>query len=203
MEKLAKNLIGKRLLLFSFLLVLFSCSLTDENTTDENFGYKYWTGAIPNSYYLLNIYGERGLKVTGKPFMVVKYDKVTLKILDCEFGLSEVTQTGITTAHGLAVAPQPTLDAATIDYKDKLGLKSPVDLMVSWNITGFATKSELTNGVQNFSFKRGSSPGGVGYNEEWTFSYNNSSMVGGVKNIDLKYYMGGDSDNNAFNLIPK
>jgi hypothetical protein len=84
-----------------------------------------------------------------------------------------------------------------------LGLKSPVALLVSWNISGYATKSDLTNGPQNFSFQRGSSPGGVGYNEEWSFSYTNNSMVGGVKNIDLKYYMGGESDNNAFNLIPK
>ncbi len=202
MKKLTKNLVGINLLLCC-LFLFFGCSLIDKSSSDDNYGYKYWTGSIPNSYYLLNIYGDRGLKITGKPFMVVKYDKVSLKILDCEFGLSEVTQTGIPTAHGLAVAPQPTVDAATIDYKDKLGLKSPVDLLVSWNIMGFATKSDITNGVQNFSFKRGSSPGGVGYNEEWYFSYTNNTMVGGVKNIDLKYYMGGDSDNNAFNLIPK
>ena len=44
---------------------------------------------------------------------------------------SEVTQTGIPTAHGLAVAPQPQLDVSSIDFKVKLGLKSPVDLLVS------------------------------------------------------------------------
>lgn len=200
--KLTKNSPTIAMLWCIFLLLLFGCSLKDESPED-NFGYKYWTGSIPNSCYMLNIYGDRGLKISGKPFMVVKYDKVTLKTMDCEFGLSEVTQTGIPTAHGLPVAPQPTMDAGSIDFKDKLGLKSPVVLLVSWNITGFATKSDITNGTQNFSFKRGSSPGGVGYNEEWSFSFNNSSMVGGVKNIDTKYYMGGDSDNNAFNLIPK
>lgn len=187
---------------FSCMLLLSGC-LKKDDSADGSTGYQLWVGSMPNSYYILNIYGERGRQISGKPFMVVKYDKVSLKILDCEFGLSEVTQTGISTPSGINVAPEPTLDAGTIDYQKDLGLKSPVDLLVSWNITGYATKSEIVNGVQNFSFKRGSSPGGVGYNEQWTFSYTNVTMVGGVKNIDNTYYMGGDSDTYAFNMTKK
>jgi hypothetical protein len=183
------------------MLFLSGCTKKDETNPDDNYGYSYWTGAIPNSYYLLNIYGERGLKISGKPFMILKYDKVTLEIIDCEMGLSEVTQTGIVTPSDFPVPPEPTLDASTFSYASKLGLKSPVDLLVQWNITGYATKSVINNGVQNFSFKTGNSPGGIGYNEEWYFSYNNVSMVGGVTNLDQTYYMGGESDNNAFNLL--
>lgn len=159
-------------------------------------GYQYWRGDIPNSYYVLNIYGERARKVSGKPFMVVKYDKVSLQITDCEFGLSEVSQEAVTNPSNLAAAPEPTLDASTIDYHTKLDIKSPVVLLAGWG-----SKSTIANGVQNFSFSRGSSPGGVGYNENWAFSYDSVSMWGGVRNIDTTYYLGNDSANNAFSLL--
>jgi hypothetical protein len=165
--------------------------------------YQYWKGEIPNSYYLLNIYGERAAKVTGKPFMILKYDKVTLEITDCEFGLSEVTQEGISNPSDTPAPPEPTLDAEVIDFHEKLGLKSPVDAIVSWNINlpGGVSKS-ITNGVQQFSFIHPTNGIGPGSNsEKWTFVYTSGIMTGGVENIDTYYYMGRESETNAFNLL--
>lgn len=160
--------------------------------------YEFWRGDIPNSYYVLNLYGERGLQVTGKPWMVLKRDGITLQVVDCEFGLSEVTQTSISTPSGLAAPPEPTLAATAIDYYSKLQLDTtkPVTLCVGWG-----SKSTIVNGVQTFSFTLGSSPGGVGYNEGWSFSYLSLTMWGDVKNIDTTYYLGIDSDSKAFSLM--
>lgn len=54
--------------------------------------YEYWNSPTDSSYYLLNSGGKRAVKVTGKPFMVLTRDRISLDITDCEFGLSEVTQ---------------------------------------------------------------------------------------------------------------
>lgn len=195
-------------LLFTFIclsLLFFGCEkVSDPNSSsDGNVAYSYWVGEFPNSYYLFNIMGEKGLKITGKPFMVLKYNKVSLLILDCEMGLSEVTQARIATSSGLNVPPEPTLDISSIDFKDKLGIKSPVDLLVTWNSTFFATKDSIVNGFQSFTFRTKGGGPGVQYGSEWKFTYNNVTLVGGVKNLDLKYYFGGESDNNAFNLLKK
>ncbi|MDO8500227.1 MAG: hypothetical protein Q7S20_00105 [Gemmatimonadaceae bacterium] len=166
-------------------------------------GYKLWKGSFRESFYDLNIWGERARIVTGKPFMVVKYNKITSDILDCEFGLSEVTQQAIP---GFDPAPPyPTLSATTIDYHSELNLQGSVALCVGWS-----SKSSITlpngspikiNSSAIFSFKNGSSPGGVGYNAQWSFSQTNITMVGGVKNIDTTYYLGIDSDpTSAFHL---
>ena len=169
---------------------------TSTGTSSGAVAYQYWKGSIPNSYYLLNFYGERARKVTGKPFMVLTYNPVTLAITDCEFGLSEVTQTAVANPSNSPAAPEPTLNASTFDYQSKLNLQSPVVLLVGWK-----SKSTVINGVQNFSFKTGSSPGGVGYNASWAFSYDSVSMWGDVKNIDTTYYLGADSDSKAFSLL--
>ena len=186
-------------------LLFFGCEkVSDPNTSsDGNVAYSYWVGDIPNSYYLFNIMGEKGLKISGKPFMVLKYNRVSLLILDCEMGLSEITQTGIATSSGLNVPPEPTLDISSIDFKDKLGIKSPVDLLVTWNSSYFATKDSIINGFQNFKFRTKGGGPGVMYGSEWKFTYNNVTLTGGVKNLDLKYYFGSESDINAFNLLKK
>lgn len=165
---------------------------TDTGTVGGTVGYQYWKEDIPSSYYTLNFYGERARKVTGKPFMVLTYDKITLQIIDCEFGLSEVTQVAITNPSNSPAAPEPTLDAGSIDYQAKLNLKSPVDLIVGWKSKSSINNGSL-NGSPSFSFNTGSSPGGVGRNELWSFSNNNVSMWGDVKNIDTTYYLGRDS----------
>lgn len=196
-----------QLLLTCLVITFFFVGCTKETSTDTssdgNVGYSYWVGDIPNSYYLFNIMGEKGRKITGKPFMVLKYNRVSLLILDCEMGLSEITQAGIATPSGLNVPPEPTLDIINIDFKDKLGLKSPVDLLVTWNSSLYATKDSIINGFQNFTFRTKGGGPGVIYGAEWKFTYNNITLIGGVKNIDLKYYFGGESDNNAFNLLKK
>ncbi len=178
----------------------FGISLYVESTTPivGAVGYQFWKGEIPNSYYYLNIYGHRALKVTGKPWMVLKYDKISGDTLDCEFGLSEVTQAYEPNIDDYGTTSQPTLDARMIDYHVQLGLNSPVDLLVSWNGIG-----QLVNGVQQFSFNSNYvSMGGVGYAESWSFTYDSISMVGGVKNIDNTFYFyGADSETNSFNLL--
>lgn len=190
-------------LIFTFLFVRCEKVPDADSSSEGNVAYSYWVGEIPNSYYLFNIMGEKGRKITGKPFMVLKYNRVSLLILDCEMGLSEVTQTGIATPSGLNVPPEPTLDFNSIDYKDKLGLKSPVDLLVTWSSPYYATKDTVLNSFQSFSFRTKGGGPGVKYDEEWKFTYNNVTLVGGMKNIDLQYYFGGESDNNAFSLLKK
>jgi hypothetical protein len=174
----------------------------DDGTSSGPVGYELWKGSIQNSYYALNMYGQRASKVTGKPFMVVKYDNITLEILDCQFGLSEVTQENVPSDFG--VAPEPTLDASTIEHHSELGLVGPVVLPVGWS-----SKSSLTlpngtpveiNSTALFSFETGHSPGGVGYNSQWSFSRTSDVMTGAVSNIDTTYYLGLDSDSNAFHL---
>lgn len=168
-------------------------------------GYQYWKGDMPNSYYLLNIYGERARQVTGKPFMVLTYDKTTLEITDVEFGLSEVTQIALANPSDFPAPPEPTLDANNIDFYKVLDLKSPVDMLVGWSAQypGGEGRS-INNGVQQFSFLgplftfgpiRGTAT------ESWTFTYTSSIMTGGVTNLDTTYYVGGtESETNAFNL---
>jgi len=132
------------------LSVLLVVSLTACGGGGGAEGYQYWKGDIPNSYYLLNIYGERARKVTGKPFMVLTYDRISLEITDCEFGLSEVTQEAIPNPSNFPAPPEPTLDANTIYFHEKLDLKSPVALLVCWNnvnLPGGVSKSPITNGV--------------------------------------------------------
>lgn len=159
--------------------------------------YEMWTGAIPCTYYSLNIYGDRALKITGKPWMVIKKDGITQVILDCEFGLSEVTQTQLPNSHDQPGSPEPTVAVTSIDYYRNLNLDTtkPATLCVTWG-----SKSAITNGVQNFSFRMGSSPGGVGYNESWAFSYLSTTLWGDVTNIDRLYFLGSDSDSKAFSL---
>ena len=134
--------------------------------------------------------------------MVLKRDRISLVVTDCEFGLSEVTQASLQTPSGFSAPPEPTLSASSIGSDaTKLGLDltKPITLCVSWGGTG-SSKSAITNGVQNFSFTQGSSPGGVGKNESWSFSYLSLTMWGDVKNIDNTYFLGIDSDSKAFSL---
>lgn len=188
--------------IFAALLVVLSTTSCKKNTDTGAYGYSYWTGAIPNSYYMYNIMGEPGRTVTGKPFLVMKYDKVTLQVIDCEFGFSEVTQTGYSTPSGIGVAPEPTLSASGIDYQSKLGLVSPVDLLVEWNISGYTTKDSIINGYQTFSFDRkASGVGGIRYDAAFHFTYNNVSMHGTMLNTDTVYYLGSQSDSVGFNML--
>ncbi|MDR3682482.1 MAG: hypothetical protein P4L11_02040 [Geothrix sp.] len=191
---------------WAFLLMAFAlaCSGGSSSTTNSTNNtsngpaptYELWKGSISNTYYSLNIYGDRALQVTGKPWMVIKRDPITLLVLDCEFGFSEVTQTQIPNPN-LPGSPEPTLAATAIDYCTQLQLDTtkPVTLCVAWG-----SKPTLVNGVNNFTFKTGSSPGGVGYNESWSFSLLSSTLWGDVTNIDKTYYLGIDSDSKAFSL---
>lgn len=154
-------------------------------------GYQYWTGALPCSYYLLDFDGNRALKVTGKPFLVLTYDKISLDITDCEFGLSEVTQVGIIQGSGVI---EPTFDAATIDFHEKLGLQGPVVRCVSWG------SKSIVNGAQNFSFTANPAIGTGPNSEKWIFTYLSWTMSGGVTNRDTNYFSGRESETNAFSL---
>lgn len=197
-----------RIILKALLAVLASLIITgcgssgssDNNDPPPNpIDYRFWQGGLStNFYYIVNIYGDRAVKVTGRPFMVEKFNNITLQILDIEFGMSEVTQVAIPNANNFAAPLEPYINATSIDYNSKFNLQGNVVLLSTWN-TG-SGKSSITNGVQNFSFKEGSSPGGVGYNEQWSFTYTSGLMTGDVKNIDTTYFLGIDSDTWAFKL---
>ncbi len=186
------------------LLAMIGCSggSTSPSSTNTPSGpaptYELWKGSIACTYYSLNIYGDRAVQVTGKPWMVIKRDPITLLVQDCEFGFSEVTQAQIPNADNFAGTPEPTLAATSIDYCTQLQLDTtkPATLCVGWG-----SKPTLANGVQTFTFHVGSSPGGVGYNESWNFSLLSSTLWGDVTNIDKTYYLGIDSNSKAFSLI--
>ncbi|MBS4057673.1 MAG: hypothetical protein KGZ82_10190 [Bacteroidales bacterium] len=189
-----QSVIVASMLAFCVLILAPGCNKKTE-TNNETFGYEYYKGAIPNSYYIYNFMEERALKVSGKPFMVVKYDKITHNILDFEFGLSEVTQTAVPGA-SFGVAPEPTLDASSIDYQEKLGLVSPVDLLINWPVTAWGyqiTNESLNGGGLSFSFS--------GYGSKWTFSYLPAgSMTGGA--VILDYTTGRETDAaNSINML--
>ena len=138
---------------------------------------EYYVGKIPNSYYYRNDDGNLSLQVTGKPWMVVKYNPSDHHIIDFEFGLSEVTSTILDGAS----SPEATLDASTIDYCNKLKLVSPVALLVNWPVTAWG--GTVTNGSLG--------AGGVIFyytfngNTKYTFSYLPAgSMVGGAENLN-------------------
>ena len=170
-------------------------------------GYQYWQGDIPNSFYTLNAFGERGTQVTGKPYMILKYNNITNEITDLEFGLSEVTQVELAHSEGLVAAFVPLDPAGGVEAYKILDLKSPTVTLVEWYATipsaGVEVgKKDLINGVQQFSFVRWGC--GVGFGEiceNWTFTYTNGTMTGGVTNLDTYIYMGNDSEPNAFNLL--
>lgn len=173
-------------------------SSTSSDGTGGTEAYQYWKSNDTASYYLLDYDGNQATKVTGKPFLVLTYDKISLEITDCEFGLSGVTQELITQTGTY----EPTLDSSTIDFRQKLGLRSPVDLAVSWNVDvpGGVSKS-IVNGVQQFSFVYPANGIGPSKNlEKWTFNYTNTSMTGGVTNIDINNYTGRSSGTNVFVL---
>lgn len=165
-------------------------------------GYQYWKGVMPNTYQEFNILGQPALQVTGIPFMVLTYDKISLDITDIEFGFSEVNQKVIPS--DLALPPMPTLDT-TIDFQEKLGLKSPIILLVPWNVQvpGGVGKS-ITNGVQEFSFEYPANGIGPSKNvEKWKFAYTSWDMMGGVTNLDTTSFLGRQSETNAFKLQKK
>ncbi|MFA4853213.1 MAG: hypothetical protein WC599_11895 [Bacteroidales bacterium] len=177
------------------LLLAVSCKKSGDSGSNETFGYEFYRGSIPNSYYMYNYMNERALKVTGKPFMVVKYDRLTHDIIDFEFGLDEVTQSAIPGA-SVSAPPEPTLNASSIDYKDKFNLKSPVDLLVNWPVTAWG--DNITNGLLGAG---GSFFSYSAYGCKWKFSYLPAgSMTGGVTILD---YIGGrETDTeSSFNML--
>jgi hypothetical protein len=158
----------------------------------QSITYSFWKGDIPNSCYSLNMDGERGIKITGKPFMILNYDPVSGVVKGCEFGLSEVTQEPLQTPSGDPAFPEPTLDATALDYSEKLNLKSPVVLLIGWEAP-ITTYEEFSSGLWQFSVKKS--------REEYRFNFNTGLMEGDVKNLDLNTYFGLESDSKAFKLI--
>lgn len=171
----------KKVLIISVFLIFAACSngyfgITGVILSDN---LEYYKGAIPNSFYTQNYMGERALKVTGKPWMIVKYERSTHHILDFAFGLSEITQSNV----GEDPIPYPTASADMIMHSKKLNLKGPIALLVCWPVTTNVLDQEIYNGSLG--------AGGVifyynhyGYTF-YTFSYLPAgSMVGGAKNLD-------------------
>lgn len=166
--------------------------------------YQLWVGDMPNTYYRLNIIGERAMQITGKPWMVVKYNNITQEILDVEFGVSEVI-VGANNPDWPAVAGP--FDNSDWVYPSQLGLKPPIytvvwfDEPVPGDVEGIYKSKTIVQGVQQISFVYDVSHNALGLNkEQWTFTYTGESMTGGVTNLDTYAYLGNDSDANAFHL---
>lgn len=187
-----------RIIWVVLLSVLLAVSLTscvgvvgDSEGDSGAEAYQYWKSSFNASYDLLNFAGTPATTVTGKPFLVLTYDRISLEITDCEFGLSEVTQKII--AEGGIY--EPTLNAEMIYFHEKLGLQSPVALCVSWG------NKSIVNGVQQFSFLSSAVIGPAKNSEKWIFNYTSGTMTGGVTNLDTYYFLGRQSETNAFKMV--
>lgn len=137
---------------------------------------QYYKGKIPCSFYRRNWEDERATMVTGIPFMVLKIDKSTDKVIDFEFGLSDVTQTTI----NYPAVPEPTMDGSDLDCFNKLDLKNPIVLLVNWPVT--AWDETITNGSLNAG-------GPIFYynsygTTKYTFSRLTDQITGGAENLD-------------------
>ncbi len=172
----------QKVLLLAVILFIASCEkgymgFTGYLLSGANGNVTLYQGDIPNTYYRQNYMGDRATKIMGKPFMAVKFDKTSNKVIDFEFGLSEVIQSAV----GPNSIPEPTLDAENIDYQKKLNLKSPVALLVNWPVTAWdqtITSSTLSDGGYTFSY---SSYGAT----KFTFSYLPAGILtGGAENLD-------------------
>ena len=180
--------------IYSFILVAAFSLLISSCKKEEQNRFSYWKGDIPNSYYLLNMSGERAREISGKPYMKLEYDPVTGVPIRCEFGLSEVTQKSLQTPSGDPAFPEPTLDASGFDYADKLDIKSPVNLLINWEDVD--THTELSAGGFEFTVKQ--------QYAEYHFSFTFDGMVGEVNNLDLNYYfLGRESNIQSFKLLRK
>ncbi len=172
----------QKLLLLAVLLSFASCEkgymgFTGYLLSGADGNVTLYQGAIRNTYYRQNFMGDKATMIMGKPFMAVKFDKTSNKVLDFEFGLSEVLQSAV----GPNSIPEPTMDADNIDYQKKLNLKSPVALLVNWPVTAWdqtITTSTLSDGGYTFSYR---SYGAT----KFTFSYLPAGIItGGAENLD-------------------
>jgi len=66
---------------------------------------------------------------------------------------------------------------------------------------GYGIKSAIVNEVGGQSFHFYHVQRGSRWLELWRFSYGDVGMTGDVKNLDMEYYMGRDSDTWAFKLL--
>jgi hypothetical protein len=153
---------------------------------------------MPNTCYVLNIIGERAIQITGKPYMVVKYNNITQEILDVEFGLSEAIVGANTTDWPAEAGTALHSEVSNMENYEILGLKPLVYELVGFDdpVPGGKYKS-IIQGVQQISFVYDVESGSA---EQWTFTYTSGTMTGGVTNLDTYYYGGNDSDTNAFKL---
>jgi hypothetical protein len=148
-------------------------------------GAQYWKGAIPDSYYMLDSHGVPIVEMSGIPWMMLTYDKISGDITSVFFGMSEVTYKILDDKYSAFEYSDPDVDAGTLPKE--LGLTGWV-----WNEAA-ADGDQINMGVQQFSF--------VWFNcERWVFNYTTDQMTGGVTNLDTNLFTGRQSKTNAFHL---
>lgn len=182
------------------LLLLSGCG---SRVSDELTAHKSFKGYTTNTYYKLNSNGVRALKVTGRPFMIVKYLKVDSEYAaDCYFGLSDVKQFDLGVSP--AVAPDTNLlKPADIESSSQFNFpaNSNILLLVDWE------KKAITRDRGNdFFFDKTLSDDSTKRVESWELTFDSDSVKrsatvkGTVKNIDTSDYKGNQSDVDAFSL---
>ena len=177
----------KRMLIFVVMVtaLLAGCGSpisAPANNSDETVGatgVQYWKGAFPVTltqygYGNMQEIASRGgsgvltfqpqMEWSGVPWMVLGYDKVSLKVTTVGFGLSEVTYKVV---NGVPLPYDPcavAIKGSDVQGADKLDLQGCILL-----VTG---GTSVTNGVQQFSF---TDPlGSTGF----TFVYTSDDMEG-------------------------
>ncbi len=159
-------------------------------------GARYWKGALPDSFYLLNSHGMPAIEISGISWMILTYDRVSGDITSFSFGMSEVTHKILSDEYSSDFQYLPNADAST--YPGELGLTGPV-----WELVGSDTFNGLNAGVQQFSFVLSNNEAGC---ERWTFNYTSDQMTGGVVNLnptnldDNCNFWNRQSKTNAFHL---
>jgi len=188
------------------LVLLVACGKSDGPTSTKGSdqpassdgAFAFYADTSASTFYLFSLDCHRGVRVTGRLFVVLKKDAAG-GVIDCEIGMSAVTQTPLSLPPGDQIAFwEPMLPATNIDYRERLGLSGNVALLSSWSNPYDHFKSAMTNGTnaqgqKTFNFRQGNSPG-IGYNEYWAFAHGTASIGGYVMNTDKTYCLGRDSD---------
>jgi len=158
-------------------------------------GTQYWKGTFPDSFYILWMIGPvneiiigPAVEISGLPWMILTYDKISGDITSVDFGMTEVTYKMLDDRYLPGFEYPANLDASNLP--EELGLTGPIwGLVSSYTLAG----DTINMGVQQFSFLWSNG-------ERWTFNYTSDQMTGGVENLDPTTYLGRQSKTNAFHL---
>ncbi len=193
---------AKMLIILGVITSLFLGGCGSDSIQNDLTREKYFKSDATVTFYRYNLLGQKALEITGKPFMIVKYLRISNEYAtDCYFGLSEVVETDIP---GVAPVPHDTfLKPANIEAFPLFNFpdNSPILLPVVWD-----NKRITSNSGNEFSFEYYPTGHYDDRIEEWKFVFDSQSVknstfvIGAVRNIDFSKFRGIDSDLNSFRL---